>query len=54
MLRLSNCARFNRLKCFFNDGKEKNAKINPQTHSSGKSPNPPGSFRFKEAKRINR
>jgi len=35
------------------DEEEKNAKINPQTYSSGKSPDSPGSFKFKEAKRAN-
>ena len=53
MLRLPSRTRFNHLNRFFNDGKEENAKINSQTHSSGKSPDSPGSFRFKEAKRIN-
>ena len=38
---------------FFYDEKEKNAKINPQTYKKRKSPDPPGSFRFKEAERIN-
>ena len=51
--KLFNCT-INHLKRFFNNEKKKDAELNAQIYSSGKSPDPPAGFIFERAEQANR